>query len=502
MLFLVGVGDGGIVSALCAWLPAVLLLRFTRLSRPLIGYLSVAAVSATAIHILWRGMIPVPPIAYVVVCVITGLTAGLPYLVDRWLSPRLRGVAATLIFPATMVFIEFAGSLKAPFGTWGSLAYSQAGLPVVAGMVSIAGLWVVVFLMAWFASCINAALSVQLDKQQRMRPAFAWSATFAIALFGSQALLLTAPDSSKVRVAAIKPVAARPSMFEVCDGADLDCRRRVAQSRQQALFDDSAKAAQQGAKLLLWSEGAAEVMAQDEAALIQRGRDFARERGVYLTMALLTVPADFPQSRVVDDKLILLTPAGEIAWQYRKNKPVPGEPIIAGDGRIPVLATPFGTIANVICFDADFPALIRQAAVQQADLLLVSAADWPRISNLHAQMAVFRARENGMALLRATGTYPQKRVEQSLGIVSSGPEPTLGGVSFAADAGGRVVALDHDEASILMSDVPGRGHWTPYRTIGDSLAWACLLILVSLGIKTAVAARGTAKQASKGLQSR
>lgn len=494
ILLLVGPGGTNIWSAVFAWLPAVFLLHFTRSTRPLVGYLAVVTISALAMHVLWRGMIPVPPAAYAVVCLITGIATGLPYLIDRWLSVRLRGVAATLVFPASMVFVEFAGSLNAPFGTWGSLAYTQASLPVVAGIVSLAGLWGVVFLMAWFASCVSATISAE-SKVARMRISAVWSAVFIAALLGSQWLLAAAPEGSPVRVAAVKPTTAQPSMFDSCDSGDTACRQRVALARQQALFDSSIKAAQQGAKIVLWSEAAAEVLQSDEAVLIQRGRKFASEHGVYLALALLTVPEDFPNSPL-DDKLVLLTPAGEIAWQYRKNKPVPGEPIRAGDGRVPVIATPFGKIANVICFDADFPALIRQAARQDADLLLVSAADWPRISQLHAQMANFRARENGMALLRATGTYPQRRVEQSMGITSGGPEPTMGGISFAADAQGRRVASDHDQSSVLMADLPVKGYWTPYREIGDLLAWGCLVLLGGLVVLGWVLRRAFAAKAA------
>jgi apolipoprotein N-acyltransferase len=37
------------------------------------------------------------------------------------------------------------------------------------------------------------------------------------------------------------------------------------------------------------------------------------------------------------------------------------DPIDPGGGRVPTVDTPFGRLANVICFDADFPVLMRQA---------------------------------------------------------------------------------------------------------------------------------------------
>lgn len=478
-LFAAGAGDGHVLSALCAWIPPVLLLRYTRLSRPWSGYLGVVAVSTIAMYVLWRGMIPVPAAAYAIVCLITGLISGLPYLIDRCLNVRVRGLASTLIFPAAMVFIGYAASLRAPFGTWGNVAYSQAELPALFGVVSLAGLWGVVFLMSWFAACVNGMLSKE-PVSGRVAPAVAWCSTLIILLLAC-IWLPQAPARSSVRVAAIKPTAAQPSMFDTCKTSDIACRQLVSRTRQQALFDDSEMAVQQGASILLWSEGAAEVLQADEPALIERGRQFAREHRVYLGMTVLAVPDDFPKT-LLDDKLVLVTPDGGIAWQYRKNKPVPGEPILSGDGRMPVLETPFGRIATAICFDADFPALIHLAAQQHADFLLVAAADWPRIASLHARMAVFRARENGMALLRATGTYPQRRIERSMGISTSVPGPDISGISLAVAGDGIVVKQDQGTGGVLIADLKTQGHWTPYRTIGDSLPWTCLFFLIGSAV--------------------
>ena len=55
-----------------------------------------------------------------------------------------------------------------------------------------------------------------------------------------------------------------------------------------------------------------------------------------------------------------------------------------------------GRMATAICFDADFPEFIRQAGQGSADLLIVPANEWKAIKNIHAQMAAFRAIENGV----------------------------------------------------------------------------------------------------------
>ena len=76
-------------------------------------------------------------------------------------------------------------------------------------------------------------------------------------------------------------------------------------------------------------------------------------------------------------------------------------------------------MATAICFDADFPEFIRQAGQGAADLLIVPANEWKAIKSLHAQMAAFRAIENGVSLMR----------------------PAASGISSAVDPWGRVLGV-------------------------------------------------------------
>ena len=73
------------------------------------------------------------------------------------------------------------------------------------------------------------------------------------------------------------------------------------------------------------------------------------------------------------------------------------------DGVLHSVDTPYGRLSAIICWDADFPSIIRQAGQQQIDLLFIPANDWLEIKDIHAGMATFRAVENGMAIFRQTG---------------------------------------------------------------------------------------------------
>jgi apolipoprotein N-acyltransferase len=128
-----------------------------------------------------------------------------------------------------------------------------------------------------------------------------------------------------------------------------------------------------------------------------------------------------------------------------------------------VVQTPFGRLATVICFDADFPALMRQVGKASADILLVPANDWQPVAAVHAHVATFRAVENGVSLVRATGN----------------------GLTIAVDSLGQTLAAaDYfdTEKLTLVVDVPTEGQWTLYARTGDLFAFLCIGALAGAAI--------------------
>lgn len=446
LLYLTGVRP---IGALAAWLYLVLLVRGARLERTWPGFAKASAVQAVSLFFLMRGVAPVPAAQHAVIVAVMGTVGGLIILADRVVAPRLPGWGRTLVLPFTAVSASFATYAANPFGTWGEQAYTQLGVLPLVQLVSVTGLWGLSFLMAWTASAANLVWE-RGWRGPGVRPvAVAWAAVItSVLLFGSVRLLRDA-GAPTLRVAAVAWDRAEPRAFATCDGRRLECLVERTQAVNDRLFARSAAAAGAGARVILWSEGAAEVMAPAEAALIDRGRRFARAHGVTLVMAVAVIPVEPGQWQ---NKLVAVTAQGRVAWEYHKTKVVPGEPIAAGPARVPVLDTPHGRIAAVICFDADFPDLVRQAGRQGADLLLVAANDWPRIARMHAEMAVFRAVENGTALLRATSD----------------------GWSVAADQQGRLLAFSNHAAAdpaYVLADLPMGRSPAPYAVLADLVAW-------------------------------
>jgi apolipoprotein N-acyltransferase len=198
------------------------------------------------------------------------------------------------------------------------------------------------------------------------------------------------------------------------------------------------------------------VLEEDEGAFIKRATQVARQEQVYLMMGMVTF--HLGRSRPVEIKTVLINPSGEVVFTYIKNRLVPGfeaSTTLPGDGRIRTADTPYGRIAAAICYDLDFPDLIRQTGGANTDVLFAPSSDWQTIGPLHFQIAVFRAIENGVYLVR----------------------PARWGLSGAVDPYGRTLAvMDHftSQQRVMVAQVPIEGVRTIYARIGDLFAWLCM----------------------------
>jgi apolipoprotein N-acyltransferase len=460
-----------------AWLAPLFLLRFVRTQRAAVGLPVAYALLAATVLFRFRGMNPAPGALYYASLALFAVPALLPYAADRWLAPRLGGLAAVLVFPSAWAATEFLVSLS-PAATWGSVAYSQYGQLPLLQVLSITGLWGVTFLIGAFASVGNRLWQEGLGSAPARATALGFAATLAVVLgLGGARMALFPPAAPVVRVASLsrERVASPPPVPDTwrrlsrgeATAADLAEFRRWGGAVCDDLLARSAREARAGAQIVFWAEANAPVLAEDEAALIDRGRELARKHRIYLGMALGTWRPGAGRPR--QNKLVLVEPFGEVAWQYLKTYPVPGAEALTepGDGHVPTVDTPHGRLGAVICYDADFPRLPARAGAAGADVLLVPSSDWRAIDPLHTRMASFRAIEQGLNLVRQTSD----------------------GLSAACDYQGKVLAaMDHYQAAdhVMVAQVPTRGVRTVYSWAGD---WFACLCLATLGVLAARALR-------------
>ena len=468
---------GRYVVGAAAWLAPVFMLRWFRGRRAAVAFPLAVLAAGTATFFAWRGIADVmmPTAFYVLFSAAAASVYLLPYLVDRFLSRRLDGFSSTLVFPAAVVTLEYLLSLVSPLGTWNAVAYTQVGnLPLIQ-ISSLTGIYGVSFVVAWFAAVANRAWEERVAGRNIGRGLAAYAAVLAaVMLFGGIRLAVTRADDT-VRVAGIvartfflsenrevlEPLIAGEPLAEEVAAA----MREETAAINDDLFARSVREARAGARIILWGEASAQLLLDDERALVTRGRDLARRERVYLGMALATLEpgADKP----VANKFVLVDPGGNVVWDYVKSIPVPGpEDAISrrGNGVIPTVETEYGKLAGVICYDMDFPAMIRPAGRAGADLMLVPAHDWYELGDLHADLAVFRAVENGFSLLR----------------------PDNEAVSVATDyLGTPLAATDYfaTDDPVIIADIPTAGVRTVYAGVGDVFAW---LVIIYLGTTAAV----------------
>ncbi|MDZ4740759.1 MAG: nitrilase-related carbon-nitrogen hydrolase [Alphaproteobacteria bacterium] len=452
--------NGATANVYAAWIAPALLLGFVMTTGPWLGFVLTVAASSVASFVMFRGVVPIGDEEYVIASAVTGLIGALPFFAHRLAAPQLGAALGSLVFPTVAVALSYVLSLGSPFGTWGNDAYVQLAFAPLVQFASVAGIWGVAFVVYWFAGVAQALVT------ERSSGATIAAATFAavfISLIWLGASRLDGPTetSGTVRAAALSNPRTLPDrFFEGCtQRTDYACRSAKARARQDILFALSEQAVQQGAKLIVWYEAAAQFDAPDEAEFIARAGAFARKHGVYLIAGAARIPS--APDQLIANMAIGFTPEGVRAFEYLKTIPVPGEPIIRGDGVIPALDTPFGRLGVMICFDADFPALSRQAAARGVDILVIPANDWRAITPLHAEMTRMRAIESGFSIVRATSN----------------------GVSLITDQRGTVLARNNsftDPGAITIADVPARRLATAQSTIDDLFAALCMVLASAL----------------------
>lgn len=365
------------------WVAPIFTLRFMRTQPALRGFALALPATAAVLAVVLRGVVPIPSAGFAIFIVVAAATGLLPYLADRLLAPRLPALAASLVFPLAMVALELLNA-QGEWGTWGSTAYTQAGNLILAQVASVAGLWGVVFLISWPASLVNWAWE-QGWRWERVRGgALLYAGLLALSLgFGYARLAAAAPGAS-VRIAGIP--SGEPSLAAqdethgelvgrmIAGAADRAAARAAFEAGNARLLEHSADEARAGARIVFWAEGNGTVLKEDEAALVEHGKALAREQGIYLGMALAVIVPG--AERPLENKIVLVTPAGEVGFEYLKAHPVPGSEAassVLGAAQMPTLDTPYGGIGAVICFDMDHHDYIRQAALRGVDILFAPA---------------------------------------------------------------------------------------------------------------------------------
>jgi apolipoprotein N-acyltransferase len=443
--------NGEHANALAAWVAPVLLVRLFR-RQPFARGLALAYLAALPAWLFeWSGVFRLHgPELWVTAGVLAAVGLA-PYAADRLLARRL-GQWGVLVLPCALVGLEFGFTLLSPYGSWGSLAYSQVELPPLAQIASVVGMWGLTFLIGLAASTANLVWEAPAQSRR-------WAGAVTV-------LALVLAASLGFGFNRLRTTASGPTLKTASVAAQYDNNRNydtgLAPAIQAHLFAESERQAQAGARLIVWPEDSFFILPMDEPALIARGQALARRFGVHLGMSYgLRLDAGTKRYR---NTTLMIDPQGRSAWRYHKAYPVPGyegKYMLPGRQAGLLSPTPWGRLGAAICFDGDHHEVISRFGAAGAVLALLPSDDWPAVSVLHARMTQMRAIEQGVPILR----------------------PTMNGRSLALDGYGRILAaLEPDAPSpkVMTADMPLGARPALYARIGDAFAWVCLGLLALL----------------------
>lgn len=391
-----------------------------------------------------------------------GFVLIIPMLVALYLDrafARRDGILATLVYPSVYTALEYLICLT-PLGASLSIAVTQFdSLPLIQ-LASVTGIWGISFIISWFASAMNVLWKNGFAVKKALAPALAFTAIFVLVLsYGGLRLVVLRPEEETVRVGGVSVVQPTDYWSEIIDkGTPADIAHQYDaefELLEESLFSESERVVQMGTQIVFWSEANVVLHPDKEAVFLERAQAFAREHDIYFVPALLVFKYG---EMYADNKLVMITPNGEIAYEYEKTM---SWYETDSDGVLRVLDTPYGRIATAICFDMDFPQFIHQAARQDVDIMLVPAFDWEPIKTFHTQVGLFRGIENGFSVIRQVNK----------------------GTSMATDYLGRVIAYQDFFTTtnrIMVVDVPIEGVETVYGALGDWTAYITVLFMVGM----------------------
>lgn len=442
---------------LLAWLSPILLLRFMRTQKVWRGVLLVWLAIFLNFSLTFHQELPMEMPEYLITMAVMAFAGStLAYLIDRLVVPYIRGFASTLVFPLAITSLDYIGGIINPMGSVGGQAYLHANNLPFMQLAAITGMWGLVFLTNWLGSVVNWAWEANFDWQKIKRGVVAYAVILLLVfVFGSARVVYADTPAGTVRVHGINETDVRGELDHLhkLQANDWQAFRDFTADRRNKYLLASEREAMAGAELVVWPEMAVYAPVEDEATFFEAAAAVAREYGIYLAMPMVT---SYQDDRRSVNKMVIMDPSGEIVLEHHKYGNALQEGFAPGDGVYQIVETPFGTLSGIVCNDTNHQDVVTQAGRNGTDILLSSSLEYEGLVPMHAQMASFRAIENGITIVRQAGN----------------------GLSVVIDPYGRVIASMNQFKSnewVMVAQVPTFSVPTLYPYTTDWFAYLCLI---------------------------
>jgi apolipoprotein N-acyltransferase len=452
--------NGRYSFALAAWLFPVFFLQVSRKEKGIYSSVFIPLLTAVACQLsFWKFTNDNPSNILFFLPFILGLPMGLLFYLDRKLYSNSKNFSATLIFPVIYTSFDFLLNLFNPFGTLGILGYSQYDFLSFSQLASVTGMWGLTFMITWFGALLFWVGENYSDKKKVVKGASIYFAILlSILFYGSIRLNYPLPDGT-VRVAGIHTHDKRiegEQMNSFLEKGDTAGFKSISDTIVHRLIRETIRQSEAGARIVVWSEISAKILQSAEAGYIEKFKQLAREQDIVLIATPFVVSQDEKKS---ENKVLMFSPAGELVLIHYKYGGNFMEGTKEGNRVISAVATDYGKLSAIICWDGDFPSVVKQVGQLQTDILFEPASDWEQIDPAHSIVTAFRGIENGCSVVRQTRN----------------------GLSLMTDPRGKIIAqMDHfnNTSWVTVGQVPNKRWFTLYPVIGDLVGWFSLLGLL------------------------
>lgn len=393
-------------------------------------------------------LIMIYPIVFVAISFICFLTSRKARKIQERQAYRYLPLQEAVIWVA----IDFIRSLVPMIATAGFIGYSFYKTPWLIQPVSVFGMFGLNFVIAFFGYSLGLLLiwlydSINSADNNPITPktVFGWVKISGALLFVwclvSIVMYYIPEEKDTVRIGAIQPGTTKP----------------------EALYEMTREAADLGAKIVVWPEGACLTGSITAGATGKEVLGLAKELNIYLVVEHYTKEGG---GRVINEAVII-DPTGAVASSSGKDHPVTllNEKSSSEPAPDPV-ATPYGRIGTIVCYDQLFTDTTRRIAGHGAEIVLAPANEWFELTELNPALAVFRAVENRVSIVKAE-TWTNSLFVNPKGRI------TAMGMGFTRNT---------DMASIVVSEVETGAGGTLQTSFGDWFGIVCLIGMLVLPV--------------------
>lgn len=389
-----------------------------------IGY--IFGLISNSLLLFWVGWATVggTAAAIILLCLYTAILCWLYGLLQRrWKE------GAIFFLPFMWVAMEYVRSLTQMSFPWLNLAYTQTYYLKLIQYASLWGNYAVTFWILW----LNLIVYFLIRYRKRWK--------VALSLFGIL-MILPYTYGSWVMSQDVEGERIKIALLQGNMAPEVKWDQELLDFNVRTYIDMSKRAAQDTVDFIIWPETAAPCHLASESLYLSLVQETCNE----LNVPLLVGANDYQVSSEGElryyNSAFLFTPRGGYPRVYNKINLVPfseklpfdevlgisdrfqfGQSDFSNGEDLTIFEIPKGRFATLICFESVYPGLVRDFANRGAEFLVNITNDgWFGKTHgpfQHAQIAVFRAIENRIAIARCANTGvsmfvdPYGRVKQA-----------------------------------------------------------------------------------------